>query len=140
MTTSISNKLRAQIEQDAGHRCGYCLSDETLTGIPLSVEHILPEALGGKTIRTNLWLACRPCNEYKGTQTHAKDQETGKKAPLFNPREHQWNEHFSWSEDGCYILEKTPIGRATITALQLNRKLLVNARKRWVIVGWHPPK
>jgi len=59
---------------------------------------------------------------------------------LFNPREHQWNEHFSWSKDGCYILEKTPIGRATITALQLNRKLLVNARKRWVIVGWHPPK
>ncbi len=138
MTTYIPTKLRAQIEQDAGHRCGYCLSDETLTGIPLSVEHILPEALGGETIQTNLWLACRPCNEYKGT--HAEDQETGKEVPLFNPREHKWHEHFEWSQDGCYMIGKTPIGRATITALRLNRKLLVNARKRWVIVGWHPPK
>ncbi|MDM8560130.1 hypothetical protein [Candidatus Parabeggiatoa sp. HSG14] len=25
-------------------------------------------------------------------------------------------------------------------ALRLNRKLLVNARQRWVIVGWHPPE
>jgi len=140
VTTYIPTKLRAQIEQDAGHRCGYCLSDETLTGIPLSVEHILPEALGGETIQTNLWLACRPCNEYKGTQTHAEDQEIGKEVPLFNPREHKWHEHFEWSQDGCYMIGKTPIGRATITALRLNRKLLVNARKRWVIVGWHPPK
>jgi hypothetical protein len=140
MTTYIPIKLRTQIEKDAKHRCGYCLSDETLTGIPLSVEHILPEALGGETTYTNLWLACRPCNEYKGTQTYAEDQETGKKVPLFNPREHKWNEHFHWSEDGCYILGKTPTGQATIATLRLNRKLLVNARKRWVIVGWHPPE
>ncbi len=84
MKTYISTKLRLQIEQDAGHRCGYCLSDETLTGIPLSVEHIIPEALGGETRRENLWLACRPCNEYKGTKIHAKDPKKGKKVPLFD--------------------------------------------------------
>ncbi|HAI68539.1 MAG TPA: HNH endonuclease [Gammaproteobacteria bacterium] len=140
MTTYLSTKLRQQIEQDAGHRCGYCLSDETLTGIPLSVEHILPEALGGETIHDNLCLACRPCNEYKGIQIQGIDTETGQKVSLFHPRQDRWHEHFEWSQDGCYMIGKTPIGRATITALRLNRKLLVNARKRWVIVGWHPPK
>jgi len=140
MKTYISTKLRLQIEQDAGHRCGYCLSDETLTGIPLSVEHILPEALGGETRRDNLWLACRPCNEYKGTKIHAKDPKQGKKVPLFDPRNHNWHEHFYWSEDGCYIVGKTTTGRATVIALRLNRDLLVKARKRWVLVGWHPPE
>ncbi len=140
MTTYLSTKLRQQIEQDAGHRCGYCLSDETLTGIPLSVEHIFPEALGGKTIHDNLWLACRPCNEYKGIQIQATDPETGQKAPLFHPRQDRWHEHFDWNEEGCYIIAKTATGRATVVALQLNRELLVKARKRWVMVGWHPPK
>jgi len=140
MKTYISTKLRQQIEQDAGHRCGYCLSDETLTGIPLSVEHILPEALGGETIRDNLWLACRPCNEYKGTQIHAENPKNGQKVPLFDPRHHNWHEHFYWSKDGCYIVGKTSTGRATVIALRLNRDLLVKARKRWVLVGWHPPE
>jgi hypothetical protein len=140
MTAYLSSKLRQQIEQDAGHRCGYCLSDETLTGIPLSVEHLFPEALGGKTIHDNLWLACRPCNEYKGIQVQATDPETGQKAPLFHPRQDRWHEHFDWSEDGCDIIGKTAIGRATVVALRLNRNLLVKARKRWVLVGWHPPK
>jgi len=116
------------------------LSDETLTGIPLSVEHLFPEALGGKTIRDNLWLACRPCNEYKGIQVQATEPETGQKAPLFHPRQDRWHEHFDWSEDGCDIIGKTAIGRATVVALRLNRNLLVKARKRWVLVGWHPPK
>ncbi|MCK5523260.1 MAG: HNH endonuclease [Thiomargarita sp.] len=140
MTAYLSSKLRQQIEQDAGHRCGYCLSDETLTGIPLSVEHLFPEALGGKTIHDNLWLACRPCNEYKGIQVQATDPKTGRKAPLFHPRQDRWHEHFDWSEDGCEIIGKTATGRATVVALRLNRNLLVKARKRWVLVGWHPPK
>ncbi len=139
MSTYISEKLRSQIENDAGHRCGYCLSDETLTGIPLSVEHLIPEALGGETTRANLWLACRPCNEYKGTQTQADDPETGKTVSLFHPRKQVWSEHFCWSGDGSLIIGKTPTGRATVIALRLNRTLLVKARKRWVMVGWHPP-
>ncbi len=34
----------------------------------------------------------------------------------------------------------TPVGRATIAALNLNRPSLVKARQAWVAVGWHPPK
>ncbi|HEY3227585.1 MAG TPA: hypothetical protein VGJ87_00105 [Roseiflexaceae bacterium] len=60
--------------------------------------------------------------------------------PLFNPRAQRWDEHFAWSDDGTQILGLTAIGRATIVALQLNRPLLVSARRRWVLVGWHPPQ
>lgn len=141
--TYIPQKLRRQIEQDAGHRYGFCLSDETLSGIPLSVEHLIPETLGGKTVRENLWLTCRPCNEYKATLTHGLDAETGETVPLFNPRIQNWQEHFAWHDDGVQLVGKTAIGRATVTtvtALRLNRPLLMKARKRWAFAGWHPPK
>jgi hypothetical protein len=131
----IPLELRQQVNQDAGHRCGYCRSDELLTGIPLSIEHILPVVLGGTTTRENLWLSCRPCNELKGAQAAASDPETGEIVTLFHPRVHSWTEHFAWSEDGTQVLGLSAVGRATIVALQLNRPMLVSARRRWVLVG-----
>lgn len=136
----ISSELRRQVAEDAGHRCGYCQSDEALTGIPLSIEHLTPLAAGGLTVRENLWLSCRPCNELKGAQTHGEDPDSHERVSLYNPREHRWDAHFRWSEDGTSIIGKTPTGRATVVALQLNRPLLVSARRRWVLVGWHPPR
>jgi len=136
----ISLALRRQVVEDAGHRCGYCRSDETLTGIPLSIEHLVPDAQGGPTVRDNLWLSCRPCNEFKGNQTHAHDPETGELVWLFNPRTQSWAEHFAWSsDDQTIVIGLTPVGRATVAALQLNRLLLVRARQRWMRLGWHPP-
>lgn len=136
---SIPPNLRRQVAKDAGHRCGYCLSDEALTGVSLSIDHIIPVAAGGPTIHENLWLACRPCNEFKGAQTHAKDPETGETVPLFNPRTQDWHTHFAWSDDKTRIIGLTPTGRATVVALQLNRSILVKTRRRWVMAGWHPP-
>lgn len=67
--TSIGRRLRAQVLADAGGRCGYCLSSEEVAGAPLEIEHLLPEARGGPTRRTNLWAACRQCNALKGMET-----------------------------------------------------------------------
>ena len=136
----IPAELRQLVIDDAGHRCGYCQSDEVLTGIPLSIEHLTPIAAGGLTVRENLWLSCRPCNELKGAQTHAEDLERHEVVPLFSPRAHRWGEHFAWGEDGSLIVGLTPTGRATIAALHLNRPLLMSARRRWVLAGWHPPR
>jgi len=139
MSTHIPAELRRQVAEDAGHRCGYCLSDELLTGVPLAVDHIVPTAKAGETVRDNLWLACRPCNEYKGVETHAPDPKTGQLATLFNPRQQSWADHFTWSRDSSLVVGITPTGRATVAALHLNRPLLVKARRRWVAAGWHPP-
>ena len=40
----------------------YCLDKEA---IAFHIDHIFPEALGGKTIIDNLILACRACNKSK---------------------------------------------------------------------------
>ncbi len=42
----------------------------------MEFEHLTPIAAGGQTIEENLWLSCRRCNEFKGTQTQAVDPET----------------------------------------------------------------
>jgi hypothetical protein len=135
----ISTRLRRQLKADAGDRCGYCRSSEVLTAIPLVVDHIKAEALGGLTVRENLWLACTRCNGHKTNRTHAVDPVTSVEVPLFNPRAQVWAEHFAWSDDGLYVVGLTAIGRATIQALHLNRPLLVDARRFWVQFGLHPP-
>ncbi len=107
--------------------------------MPMSVDHIIPEVAGGLTVEDNLWLACRRCNEFKGTQTQATDLETGERVALFNPRQQIWSEHFSWSEDGTKVLGETPCGRATVIALQMNNPEIVVTRRLWVSAGWWPP-
>ena len=136
---TLPAKLRRRVAVQAGHRCGYCLTSERLTGIRLTIDHIIPLAAGGVNEEHNLWLACRACNEFKGKQTRAQDPESGETVPLFNPREQVWREHFAWSEGGSEIAGLTPTGRATVVALQLNHDLIVYVRRRWLKVGWHPP-
>ncbi|PDW00550.1 HNH endonuclease [Candidatus Viridilinea mediisalina] len=135
----IPVQLMAQILVDAGHRCGYCQTDERFTGSLLSIEHIQPIAAGGSTDRLNLWRSCRECNERKGAQHTALDPDTGERVALYNPRTQRWGDHFLWSNDGFFIIGVTPIGRATVLALDLNRPHQVIARRHWTIVGWHPP-
>lgn len=137
--TYIPEALRQKIIERAGNRCGYCQTQAEVIGQPMQIDHIIPEAAGGETVEENLWLACVPCNQYKGISTTALDPQSGQTVPLFNPSTQVWNEHFYWSEDGTEVVGLTPTGRATIYALQLNRSLIVKTRKRWVIAGWHPP-
>ncbi len=106
----------------------------------MEIDHIIPHALGGLTEEDNLWLACSPCNERKGISIAGLDPLRGNIIPLFNPRRQIWQDHFAWVDDGRRILGLTPIGRITVTALQMNRPLIVRARTIWVLAGWHPPK
>mgnify|MGYP001558078120 CR=1 FL=1 len=136
----ISVELRERIAGQARNRCGYCRSAEKVTGVPLEIDHLIPLSAGGSSREENLWLACRRCNSFKRSQTHALDVVTGQGVRLFNPRKQQWNRHFEWSQDGTRIIGKTACGRATVLALQMNNDLIVDARGSWVNVGWHPPK
>jgi len=137
--TYIPKDLRLRIAEEARHRCGYCLTQEVLVGAPMEVDHLVPEALGGQTEAENLWLACSLCNDHKGDRVAALDPETGVVVRLFNPRGQLWVDHFAWTQEGERIVGRTPIGRATVLALNLNRPSLVRSRRLWVLVGWHPP-
>lgn len=136
----IPKALRELVAQQARHRCGYCLTREAIVGTPMEIDHLIPESLGGLTEEDNLWLACSPCNDHKGDRIAALDPETGEIVRFFDPRHQSWAEHFVWTAEGDRIVGLTPIGRATVVALQVNRPSLVRARQAWVSVGWHPPQ
>ena len=138
--TRIPRLLRALVAEVERHRCAYCQSAVTIVGMPFEIDHVIPESLGGLTVRENLCLCCSPCNERKTCRTTAIDPLTGECAALFHPRRQVWSRHFRWIDDGLRIQGLTPTGRATVLALLLNRPILVTARQSWVHVGWHPPK
>ncbi|HKI38042.1 MAG TPA: HNH endonuclease signature motif containing protein [Gemmataceae bacterium] len=138
--TGVSHEVQDRIRRHARHRCGYCLASQRFVYVWLELDHIIPRAEGGPDDEDNLWLACRMCNGYKGAQTHARDPVTNRRVRLFNPRRQRWSDHFRWGEDGTEVLGKTPCGRATIEALQLNNVIAIAVRAEWVSVGWHPPK
>lgn len=135
----ISPRVRQRLSQQASFRCGYCHTQEAVSGVPLTVEHILPRARGGSDNEDNLWMSCRLCNEANGVQTYAVDSLSGELVPLFNPRQQVWAEHFVWSGDGVQVIGCSPTGRATVTALSLNTEFRIRTRALWVEVGWHPP-
>jgi hypothetical protein len=136
---TISRTLRQEIAATAQYRCGYCLCQESVIGMPLEIEHIIPRAQGGTSEPENLWLACVFCNRYKGKQIAGWDEITGQQVMLFNPRTQVWVEHFAWVENGVYIKGITAVGRVTTNLLRLNNSFTVRSRHLWVSWGQHPP-
>ncbi|WP_089943737.1 HNH endonuclease [Candidatus Entotheonella palauensis] len=136
---SISSAVRRRVRTAARNRWGYCQSSQRYVLGLLEIDHILPKAHGGSDDESNLWLACRMCNSFKGTQITARDPLRGRRVRLFNPRRQRWARHFYWSEDGTRIIGRTSCGRATVAALQLNHVIAVIVRREWVAAGWHPP-
>ncbi|HRW09450.1 MAG TPA: HNH endonuclease [Caldilineaceae bacterium] len=135
----ISPTLRQKVVQAAKERCGYCQTSASLIGMPLEIEHIIPEAQGGTSQEDNLWLACPKCNQKKGIKVSAIDSQTGEEATIFNPRQQVWKEHFIWDGNGLYIIGLTPTGRVTVDALDMNNSHIVNTRQIWIQWGVHPP-
>ena len=92
--------------------------------------------MGGPTAASNLALACVSCSLRKGGKEAAIDPDTGLEFPIFNPRQDDWSEHFDW--EVVRLIGLTPIGRATIHALDLNRPLILSIRHEEAAVGRHP--
>lgn len=139
MAGRIARATRRRVAAAARFRCGYCQTSQAVIGPLLEIDHLQPEALGGSSEEANLWLACPHCNGAKGSRTTARDTATGENVPLFNPRLEHWSEHFQWVDSGAIIEGRTPAGRATVAALNMNHPDIVAARRLWITVGWHPP-
>lgn len=139
MSAYIPASLQTQIAGADRQRCCYCLTSEANSGIPMTYDHIHPRSKGGDTIFENVCLACRSCNEFKANSTEAIDPLTGETVSLFNPRTQRWSDNFAWSLDGIRIEGLTAVGRTTIVSLRMNHAVIIVARRRWGISGWHPP-
>ena len=136
----MTNSLREKVCVRAANCCEYCRSQAHFSHDPFSAEHIQPTAKGGQDILENLAWSCMGCNFYKFTATFAIDLLTGELVPLFNPRKDDWNNHFQWTENFTIIKGRTPIGRATILRLKLNRLGLINLRQILTEAKKHPPE
>ena len=135
----LSEHLQAQVRQRAKKLCEYCHASEQWQYVQFTIDHIIPLAEGGSNDLSNLALACFHCNRRKGRNQEAIDPESGQVVPLFHPRRDRWRQHFCWSEDYLHLIGITPIGRATIKALVLNRERIVAIRSADYQVGRHPP-
>ncbi len=132
----LSDSLKQLVRKRAEDRCEYCHLAQAGQVATFHIDHIRPVKSGGPTESHNLALACVGCSLHKAAKTTALDPETGQYAPLFHPRQDHWEDHFAW--DGFILSALTSIGRATISALKLNRPLLVAIREEEAYWGRHP--
>lgn len=131
---------RRFVGERAYHACEYCFTPADHSSTPFELDHIEPSSKGGTSDVENLALACRGCNNYKQARTEALDPSSRILATLYNPRRDKWNKHFRWTTDFLTIVGISPIGRATVAALRLNRVGVVNLRRVLQMLGKHPPE
>lgn len=67
---TISRRTRFEVLRRDGHTCRYCGAQAP--DVKLTVDHVIPEALGGGDDPSNLVTACQPCNA--GKSSIAPDQ------------------------------------------------------------------
>jgi hypothetical protein len=60
---AVSRRLRYEILRRDNHTCRYC--GGSAPDVALTVDHVIPTALGGTDDPTNLVTACQPCNAGK---------------------------------------------------------------------------
>lgn len=63
---SVSKRLRFEVMRRDGHRCLYCGRDPD-DGVKLTIDHVVPAALGGTDDPSNLCTACTECNAGKSS-------------------------------------------------------------------------
>ncbi len=128
----VTEKARTLVFRRAIHRCEYCQIRDWW----LEVDHIIPESRweelgGGDGLHgpSNLAAACIACNNAKRDHVTGVDELTGTVQLLFNPRTQAWSEHRSWTEDFLLLIGLTPIGRATVSRLKVNRPIYRQQRR-----------
>lgn len=132
----MDSTLRELTRSRSGGYCEYCRVPEKYDGLPFQPDHIIAEKHEGPTLESNLAWSCYDCNIYKGPNIAGVDSTTSKVVPLFHPRQHQWEDHFT-SEEGV-IAGITPEGRATIATLRINLQRRVLFRQQLIAEGVYP--
>ena len=129
----VSASTREKVRDRATDaRCEYCHLSESLSKFSHQVDHIIPPRHGGDNELSNLAWACFNCNNNKGTDIAPIENDT--LAPLYNPRNQSWDDHFRLDESG-QIVGLTTQGKATARLLQMNTFRLVQIRRILLQLG-----
>ncbi len=133
MPLDLSDRLRQLIIDRAGSRCEYCLLPQAAALHKHEPDHIVPLQHGGNTAESNLALACMRCNRYKGPNVGSIDPLTDTLVAFFNPRIHDWKDHFKL--EAGIIQPLTPEARVTVKILRMNDEERVVERLRLLAAG-----
>lgn len=125
----------------SARRASVRIAMPTSVGSPSAspVDHVRARAAGGGDTPANLALSCFHCNRHKSDHASGVDPASGAAVPLFDPRAQRWAEHFRGSADRLRVEGVTPVGRATVVALRMNRERVLAVRGADLSVGRHPP-
>lgn len=140
MRRKIPFSIQEAVRQRADFLCEYCHVSEIWQYVAFTMEHVIPISLGGDDSFENLALCCFVCNRRKSGQINGHDPRSNKIVRLFNPRIDKWHKHFAWAKDKLTIIGLTPIGRATVKTLELNRTRVISIRKADLEIDRHPPE
>jgi hypothetical protein len=138
--TILSPSIVKNVIARANKCCEYCQSQDRYSPNRFTIDHVTPESIEINDDFENLAYACFLCNRLKSNKLVGFDALTQTFWPIFNPRLEKWAQHFAWNENASTIIGITPIGRATIKELQLNREKLIEYRAALLVFGVHPPK
>lgn len=135
--SDIPARLHRLVVQRAGDRCEYCRLSQAGQEATFHIDHIVPKAARGPTRADNLAIACVSCSLRKEARRSAIDPMSGRRVALFHPRRQRWGDHFRWA--GLRVFGLTPTGRATVSALRMNRPLILAIREEEALRNRHPP-
>lgn len=74
----IDEAIKWAVYKRDNYTCVYC----GISGIPMTVDHYLAQALGGITTPDNLKTSCRKCNKLKANKTIAEWKKCAAKKGL----------------------------------------------------------
>ena len=90
-------RLALRVWDECVGRCHYC--DSPLEPEITEIDHVIPLAKGGRTEFSNLVLACRPCNRWKGAQDYLSViTEMRCTPPVWTD---QWPDRWDWEAGRC---------------------------------------
>lgn len=134
MSRYISQEIRDNVVERAGHRCEYCRSHSRHSFLSFHIEHVISVKHGGKTVLDNLAYSCPICNYNKGTDIATFLDDENKLVRFYHPRKDIWEECFELDKNG-FLIGKTEVGLATIKLLDLNHPDMVQERNFLVAAG-----
>jgi hypothetical protein len=121
-------------------RCAYCILHEEEMGgyAAMEVDHFRPwkrpEFEHLKKEWTNLYYTCRRCNLWKSNHWPTTEQNA-RGLRFIDPCEDDPDDHLRivphpGNGELCWLLAVTPAGKYTIEKIRLNRKQLIDIRRR----------
>ena len=106
---AVSKRLRFEVLRRDNHTCRYC--GAAAPDVEITVDHVLPVALGGTDDSANLVAACRDCNAGKSSATPSDSTVEAVSADAL-----RWSAAMRQAADERQLNDNTEVYEAVVNA------------------------